>query len=969
MKYGLPCRSNSHDVPLKRSAVGLTAGGRPGTDEGDEQPTASKPRKNRKSRMNNRLKKAGPEPDRNGYAKMTVSDATRQKNNQRCKIDEGTAELIDRPVDKQICQLINMNWPHTTASSKNPNYVFASRPNDRWPVRVLVGLGLLFMAGFAGVYVQPASRGEGWLFGLLSVSVGLKLLRLLHEWYHYWQVRPVGLPPVTRTWRVDVLTTYCPGEPIDMVVNTLRAIQAIRYPHTTFLCDEANDPYLRQVCAELGIYHIARSSRTDAKAGNINHALQYATGEICLILDPDHIPVPDFLDQVLPHFEDPGIGFVPCVQGYYNRKESVVALAAAEQTYSFYGPMMTCMSQYGTAQAIGANCTFRRAALDSIGGHAAGLSEDMHTAMHLHATGWRSVYVPLPLSFGQVPATLSAYYKQQLKWARGTLELLVTTYPRVFGGLTWRQRLHYLTMPLHYLLGVSQFIDLLLPVLALLLLRLPLHIDLLTFGIAYLPLMLTAFLIRQYAQRWLIERHEAGFHILGGVLAAGTWWVYLLGLVYTIFRVEVPYLPTPKNDRPRNHFWLILPNLLVMAVTGVAIAYSVYHYGRFTFENGYMLIMIAFSVLNMLIVSITMIIGQERALLALKRWLGRVSRRWPVVRAFRRAVWVARYGFYGQLRQAALPLFALVVVLTTGLLAVHEKQHPDPLPVALRHANTQSFYYGLSPAMQPENRPPRPASGERVIVPQSVSWPATPALPIPAPVWPGDTSRLPLLYLEPDLPQPRSEIAIAAFLRQLNTGQFDAGIRAFLAQIRQHRKSVLVGFAPEFDSEARAWGSQQTATLVAYRRAYERLVKLGRQQRLSNLIWVWCPARPATLAHYAPDSETIDWLGLSIADPPGPAALPPDAGVVPMSFATRYQQLHNRLRLHPNYYIRQKPVLITATDSPTGPLAKQPRWLADALLTIRDRYPEVRGLLLDKSSVGWRGSSATDVSPGWVFNQ
>ena len=44
---------------------------------------------------------------------------------------------------------------------------------------------------------------------------------------------------------VDVLTAYCADEPSEMVVNTLHAIQRIRYPHTTYLCDEADDAYLR----------------------------------------------------------------------------------------------------------------------------------------------------------------------------------------------------------------------------------------------------------------------------------------------------------------------------------------------------------------------------------------------------------------------------------------------------------------------------------------------------------------------------------------------------------------------------------------------------------------------------------------------------------------------------------------------------------------------------------------------------
>lgn len=292
-----------------------------------------------------------------------------------------------------------MQWTQFTEPSPNEQYNFSSEPGDNRPVRVLILMGLLFMSAFSWVYFQPANRGYSWLFLLLTISVLFKLLRLLHEWYHYWKVGVSVRPPVATIWKVDILTTYCPGEPREMVINTLRAFQDLAYPHSAYLCDEADDPYLKQVCLDMGVHHVTRTDKTDAKAGNINNALRQATGDICLVIDPDHVPVPDFLDQVLPYFEDPKIGFVQCAQGYYNRKESVVAFGATEQTYSFYGPMMSTMGQYGTAQAIGANYTFRRAALESIGGHANGLSEDMHTAMKLHAKGWKSVYVPLPLSY------------------------------------------------------------------------------------------------------------------------------------------------------------------------------------------------------------------------------------------------------------------------------------------------------------------------------------------------------------------------------------------------------------------------------------------------------------------------------------------------------------------------------------------------------------------------------------------
>src|SRR5690606_15902867 len=128
--------------------------------------------------------------------------------------------------------------------------------------------------------------------------------------------------------------------------------------------------------------------------------------------------------------------------------------------------MMT-LNSYGAVNAIGANCVFRRKALDSIGGHAPGLCEDMHTAMLLYAKGWKAVYLPIVLAKGLAPSNLTTYFKQQLKWARGTFDLLFKVYPSVFTKLTTRQKIHFGILPLHYLSGVMYFINFLIPVLAL----------------------------------------------------------------------------------------------------------------------------------------------------------------------------------------------------------------------------------------------------------------------------------------------------------------------------------------------------------------------------------------------------------------------------------------------------------------------------------------------------------------------
>jgi len=830
-----------------------------------------------------------------------------------------------------------MKWPAFTHPSPNEEYNFSYRAGDVRPVRVLIVVGLLFMVAFLWVFFQPENRGYSWLFGLLAVSVLFRILRLLHEWYHYWNVVHPTRPATTRTWTVDILTTYCPGEPREMVVNTLEAIGRITYPHTTYLCDEANDSYLKQVCADLGVIHVTRTDKTDAKAGNINNALRQATGEICVIIDPDHVPVPDFLDHILPHFEKAEIGFVQCVQGYYNRKQSVVAFGAAEQTYSFYGPMMTCMGSYGTAQAIGANCTFRRSALDSIGGHANGLSEDMHTAMKLHAGGWQSAYVPLPLSYGLVPATLSAYYKQQLKWSRGTFELLVTTLPRVFGGLTWRQKIHYATLPLYYLLGIVQLIDLLIPILSLLTMLLPLQLDLLKFATVYIPLLLTGFLIRQYAQRWLIERHESGFHLVGGILASGTWWVYVLGLVYTIFRVKIPYIPTPKDDRPRNHFWLILPNLLMVLATGGAISYSIYWYGRFALYNIFFQMMLGFGVLNMVILTLNIIAGQQRTLAQLANWLTRPSGHSAQIGSLRRSAWVVRYGLYDWLQRRAIPLFVGMVVVALGLLVFTYRIRTDARPTDLRFANTQTFYVGLS---SPSGLSALPDS-ITPITPYHLAWSTRPASSISFPHAP-EPGQLPLFYIEPDVSVLRTETQTQAFLKSILRGEHDMALREWAKTIRQLDRPVMASFMPEFDNPTHPNSVKQLTGLALYRQTWQYIVRLCRQQQTTNLIWVWCPDQPATVAAYYPGNEFVDWLGFAVVNNPAMAADHKDH-----SFAALFQLPHTTVRSHALYSIKQKPILITRLESVTDRSPNR-QWTIDALEVMEERYPTVRGVVFTK---------------------
>jgi len=526
-------------------------------------------------------------------------------------------------------------------------------------LRAMILIGVFCMLFFTYSLFKKSVIGYQPLYWLLMSTFVYTFFKILYEWYHYWSISVPTPPPLTKQYTVDIFTTFCAGEPYEMIVETLTAIQAIHYPHQAYLCDEADDPYLKSVCQELGVHHITRTKKINAKAGNINNALAQSSGELCVVLDPDHVPTPDFLDPIVAHFDNPEIGYVQIVQAYYNQGIGWIAKGAAQQTYQFYGPMMMCMNSYGTVQAIGANCTFRRTALESIGGHAAGLAEDMHTAMQLHARKWKSIYVPAVLTRGLVPATLSAYYKQQLKWSRGVFELLVTSYIQLFKKFTWRQKLHYGLLPLFYLSGFVFLINFLIPVMSLFMDVFPLRMDFSEFLVISVPFITAVILIRHFVQQWVMEDNERGFHVVGGLLLIGTWWVFILGFIYTLIRKDVPYIATPKDIEDEKNLRYNLPNIVVLAVSIAAIAYGLHDdWSPFT------LFMAGIVSLNCMFMVFMLIASSE---LKFQGYVGKHATLFSMVsqvQHVKKHFWLLRRRIYGGVRKLSLILTVLAVCMS-----------------------------------------------------------------------------------------------------------------------------------------------------------------------------------------------------------------------------------------------------------------------------------------------------------------
>jgi len=441
---------------------------------------------------------------------------------------------------------------------------------------VLIFLGLQSVAIFAFWWFRAEHVSNRFLFVLLSAAVWYGVFRLLVGWYNFFHIEQPPPRSAPEGLSVAIFTTSSPGEPYEMFVRTLAAARTITYPHTTYLLDDTRDPRFGELARASGAVHLELIGLPGAKAGKINAALERTDEEFILVLDPDHIPLPNFFDPILGHFDDASVGFVQVAQAYYNQPRSFVARAAAEQTYAFYGPILQGMNGTGTAVAIGANCVFRRTALESIGGHGIGLAEDLVTSIRLHAAGWKSVYVPDILARGLVPEDLGSFVKQQLKWSRGVYDVLLREYPHAFRRLTLHQKLSYFMIGTYYLVGLTTPVYLLIPALYLTTGIQPAAMFLSDYLRHAWPIGLFGVAIYRYAQKWLCDpSRERGWHWRGMLLKIGCWSVYFHGFVLALLGVAVPYIPTAKS-RQTGNFWRLAAVPLTITVASVATLLTVF---------------------------------------------------------------------------------------------------------------------------------------------------------------------------------------------------------------------------------------------------------------------------------------------------------------------------------------------------------------------------------------------------------
>ncbi|MEH2118233.1 glycosyltransferase [Nostoc sp.] len=370
-----------------------------------------------------------------------------------------------------------------------------------------------------------------------------------------------------------------------------------------------------------------------AKAGNINYAIfsGETAGNFIVTLDADHIPKPNFLKRVLPYFytynlstgkyDQNKIAFVQTRQDFYNIPPDD---PFGHRANLFYGPLQQGKDGMNAAFYTGTNAILRREALvsvglqnfadeftkdekrldefDLVGGVSSNsITEDMNTAMRLHSAGWKSIYHNELLAQGLAPEDLSSTLKQRLRWAQGTIQVLVRENPLTKSGLTFWQRLQYFKTMYSYFSGFATLVFISCPIIYFFTDIVPVK----TYGSDFALHFFPAFIINRLtfiAATWGIPARE----VWRSEQYAIALFPLLIQAVWSVFTGQkLNFQVTPKQRQSGIYLRLVWPQLVVFTLTILGILWSVYCFAIGHLNNPFVhLLNGAWAIYNLLLLSV-----------------------------------------------------------------------------------------------------------------------------------------------------------------------------------------------------------------------------------------------------------------------------------------------------------------------------------------------------------------------------
>ncbi len=181
------------------------------------------------------------------------------------------------------------------------------------------------------------------------------------------------------------------------------------------------------------IYYLHRTDRYGYKAGALDAGLKTAQGSLIAIFDADFVPPPDWLNKVVNHFAEPGVGMVQTRWTHLNRNYSFLTQVEAILLDGHF------VLEHGGRSRAGVFFNFngtagmwQRRAIEEAGGwqHDT-LTEDTDLSYRAQLKGWKFKYLQDVECPAELPIEMTAFKTQQARWAKGLIQTSKKILPRV----------------------------------------------------------------------------------------------------------------------------------------------------------------------------------------------------------------------------------------------------------------------------------------------------------------------------------------------------------------------------------------------------------------------------------------------------------------------------------------------------------------------------------------------------------
>lgn len=430
------------------------------------------------------------------------------------------------------------------------------------------------------VYIAAMLVYLVWRFTIINESsLTLSLTYYLAEWMGFilaltlifsgWNYHYRSPAPPEDNLTVDVLIPVY-REPLAVIRRTLIAAKNIEYPHQTFVLDDGQRHEVKELADELNIAYLSRSDNIGAKAGNLNFGLQHSGADFVAVFDADHIAQPHALHVMLGFFKEKNVAMVQSPQDYYNTDAFQYMNPKKrpglwhDQSW-FYNIAQSSKDTYNAASCVGTGVIYRRAALDVIGGIPSDtVTEDIHTSLKLHKKEFKAIFLGESIAYGIAAADLDEYYKTRLRWAHGNLATLKTENIFTCKGLTFKQRLAYLSLGLIYLEGWQQLLLFMVPIIALTAGWAPFEITPINVSVVLIFPILTTLLLQEYgaglSRYWTNE-----------IFAMARWPIHIMASLALVGK-KLSWRTSAKNIQGRVNWRLMSPQIILLSLNLIALA-------------------------------------------------------------------------------------------------------------------------------------------------------------------------------------------------------------------------------------------------------------------------------------------------------------------------------------------------------------------------------------------------------------